>query len=113
MTTTIPNEEIKKLHIEATVMFAVNHIPNIDEDTLEKFLDLVNVSGNFGTISREQLVEKMALIQKYIPTTCEWSLQALSELLEVQYPKKERQSDTVVGVITPFREPEVRQRVWH
>ena len=113
MTNITLNKEVKKLHVETTVKFAINHIPNIDEPTLEKFLDLVNVNGNFGTITCEQILEKIQLIKKYIPNACEWSLNAVSDLLEVQFPAKEAVIDKVVGVITPFPEPEIRQTAWH
>ncbi len=48
--TTPTTEGIKKLHIEATVLFAIEHIPTVDEVTLTKFLELVNATGNFPAI---------------------------------------------------------------
>ena len=113
MTDATLTNEVKKLHVEATVEFAISHIPNIDGDTLEKFLDLVNVTGNFGTINHSELLEKMMQIQKFIPTACAWSLYTVAELLEVDFPKKESVADKVVGVITPYHEPVLRQGAWH
>jgi hypothetical protein len=80
-------QKINKRHIEATVLFAINHVPHTDEATLEKFLELVNATGNFGAISHQQLVHKMRLLKKHIPNTCGFSLMALAELLDIQHPK--------------------------
>ena len=49
---------IKKLHIESAAMFAIENIPEADEDTLQKFVDLINVTGNFGAICESELLEK-------------------------------------------------------
>ncbi len=83
-----PTQSIKKLHIEAAVIFAINNIPSIDEDTLQKFLELINITGNFGVISQAELLEKMRLIRKYIPDACGYSLLTLAELLEMTSPLK-------------------------
>lgn len=102
-------QPIKKLHVEATVQFAINHIPNVDEDTLVKYLELVNVTGNFGTISKEQLALKMLLIIKHIPNACQDSLQTLGELLEVPFPsdsnedKMRPKNGKIVGTIAPVQ----------
>lgn len=77
---------IKKQHVEAAILFAIDNIPGIDEDTLQKFLEFVNVTGNFGSISQEELLEKMRLIRKYIPGSCGYSLLTLAELLEMDLP---------------------------
>ena len=76
-------QAINKQHIEATVQFAVNYIPQIDEDTLSKLVDLVHITGNFNTISQQQLLRKMNLMMHYIPGTCKYSLVTLIELLEI------------------------------
>lgn len=114
MSQTAPVNEIKKLHVEATVMFAVSHIPNVDERTLETFLELVNVNGNFGTISQTQLTEKMNLILKHVPNACEKSLYTLSELLAIHFPKNEKviENGKVVGIVPPVYEPELKQPAW-
>jgi hypothetical protein len=78
---------IKKLHVKATVEFAINNIPGIDQDTLEKFLELVNATGNFGPISEAEIIEKMNLIMKYIPEACGRSLLTVAELLDIRFPK--------------------------
>lgn len=101
---------IKKLHVEAIVEFAINHIPSVDADTLLKYLELINANGNFGLISQEQLTAKMMLIMKYIPDACEESLRTLGELLEVPFPSAAEQeqppskNEKVVGTITPLPE---------
>lgn len=114
-------DAIKKLHVEATVQFAVNYIPSVDEDTLVKYLELVNVTGNFGLITKEQLAFKMLLIMKHIPNACEQSLRTLGELLEVPFPtdsdddKLQPKNGKVVGKIAPLSEREtLRSAVgWH
>jgi len=82
VTTTGP--EINKRYVETTVLFAINHIPQADQTTLEKFLELVNAAGNFGPISQQQLIHKMELLKKYMPGACEYSLLAVAELLGIQ-----------------------------
>jgi hypothetical protein len=114
MNHTNPVNEIKKLHVEATVMFAISHIPDVDEKTLETFLELVNVNGNFGTISQAQLTEKMKLLLKHVPNACEKSLFTLSELLSIHFPRKEKELENgkVMGIVPPVYEPELMHSVW-
>lgn len=75
---------IKKLYLEEMVLFAVNNIPQVDPATLEHFLELVNVDGNFGTISHEQILRKMRQVLKYIPDACGQSFLILMDLLEIK-----------------------------
>lgn len=104
------SESIKKLHVEATVNFAINHIPSVDEETLLRYLELVNVTGNFGSISKDQLVAKMGQVVRYIPDACEQSLYTLGDLLELPLPPKTAQAqsepdhhhDKIVGMINPM-----------
>ena len=85
-TVNVLGQEIDKRHVESTILFAMNNIPRADETTLEKFLELVNATGNFGSISGRQLIRKMDLLKKYVPQTCEYSLLALAELLGIHLP---------------------------
>ncbi len=80
--------EIKKLHLEAVVLFAINNIPRVDAATLKQFLELVNAGGAFGSISHEQIVKKMDQVMKYIPGACGQSLLILMDLLEIAPPRK-------------------------
>ncbi|MCB0210814.1 MAG: hypothetical protein KDJ52_15860 [Anaerolineae bacterium] len=73
--------------VEAAVHFAAKNIPGVDEGTLHKFLELVNTTSDFGLITKHELLEKMRLIRKYIPSTCQYSLMMLAELLEL-YPQE-------------------------
>ena len=82
----VPGRKIDKRHIEASVLFAINHIPKVDEQTLATFLELVNLSGNFGSISDQQLIHKMALLTKLVPNVCQDSLLALAQLLDICVP---------------------------
>ena len=90
---------IKKLEIKETVLFAINHIPQVDQATLEKFLDLVNATGTFGAISHEQILAKMALTLKYIPDACPHSLLILADLLEM--PKQKEPFNLLLPNTTP------------
>ena len=81
-----PVRTIKKLHIETAAIFAINNIPGVDEDTLQKFVELINVTGNFGAICEVELLEKMRFFRKYIPKACGYSLYVLTELLEIASP---------------------------
>ncbi len=100
-------DAIKKLHVEATANFAISHIPTVDEDTLVKFVELVNIAGNFGTIKKEQVAFKMTQILKYIPGACEQTLRTVGDLLDVPFPEAEApgqshpETGKVVGSITP------------
>ena len=78
------DQEINKRDVAATVLFAINNVPHTDEATLERFLDLVNATGNFGPVSHRELIHKMILLKKYVPETCDYSLLALAELLGMQ-----------------------------
>ncbi len=76
-------QQISKQHIEAMVQFAVKYIPQIDEDTLSKLVDLIHITGNFNAISQQQLLRKINLMIHLIPGTCQYSLVTLIELLEI------------------------------
>jgi hypothetical protein len=76
-------QEIKKLHVEAMVLFAINNIPQVDAGTLKQFLELVNANGSFGSISHEQILRKMEQVARYIPGSCANSLLILMDLLGI------------------------------
>jgi hypothetical protein len=77
------DQEINKRDVAATVMFAINNIPHANDETLERFLELVNATGNFGPVSHRELIEKMILLKKFVPETCDYSLLAVAELLGI------------------------------
>lgn len=76
--------EIKKLHLEGVVLFAINNIPEADSATLKQFLELANADGAFGSISHEQILRKMNQVLRYIPGACMQSLLILVDLLEIE-----------------------------
>lgn len=82
--TETPSNEIKKLHLEAVVLFASCNIPEVDPTTLKQFLELVNANGTFGSISHEQILKKMLMLLKYVPDACPHSLTVLLDLLEIK-----------------------------
>jgi hypothetical protein len=75
--------KIDKKYVTAMTIFAKNNIPGTDEFTLNKFLELMNTTGSFGTVTDEQLVETMRAMTKYIPGICTHSLGVLIELLQI------------------------------
>ena len=79
--------QVKKLHLEAVVLFAINNIPQVEPNTLKRFLELVNADGSFGTISHDQILTKMSQVRKYIPESCARSLLILMDLLEISPPE--------------------------
>ncbi len=79
-------QRINKRDVAATVLFAINNLPHSDEATLERFLELVNATGNFGPVSHQELVQKMILLKKHVPETCDDTLLALADLLGIQIP---------------------------
>ena len=101
-----PIYSIKKLHVKTTVEFAINNIPDVDQDTLEKFLELINATGNFGPISEAEIIEKMNLIMKYIPGACGRSLLTVAELLDIRFPRPPAPNGTG-KMIAPPHEPKL------
>jgi len=108
---TLKQGQIKKLHLEATVHFAISHIPSVDQPTLEKYLELVNIDGNFGTISEAELLEKMELVMRFIPNACDHSLRTLGELLGARFPVAVENSK-IVGTISPSNTASERRVAW-
>lgn len=83
---TTPERKINKRDLAAAVLFAINNIPHVDEVTLEKFLELVNITGNFGSITDQQFAQNMYLLTKHVPGVCNDSLFTLAELLGIRIP---------------------------
>jgi len=82
---TLPVQDgFKKEHVAETVTFALNNIPDIDQPTVEKFLQLLHTTGTFGLITPDQIINKMRLTLKYIPNACAHSLFIIAELLELK-----------------------------
>jgi hypothetical protein len=78
--------QIDKRQLKAAIYFAISNVPHIDKATLERFLELVNTTGSHGSIGQKQLIQKMALLMKYVPDTCNRSLLTLSDLLDLSWP---------------------------
>ena len=74
---------IDKRHIKAMALFAIEYIPQVDESTLLKLVDLINITGNFNAISDRQLLRKMSLLISLVPGTCRRTLLTLIELLGI------------------------------
>ena len=74
---------IKKIDLTQTIKFAIEYVPGADRETLETFLALVNTTGTFGSVTCEQIITKMRLTLKHVPTASVQSLLMLAELLEL------------------------------
>ena len=74
--------QVKKQQVEAAVLFAIQHVSDIDTKTLRWYLELVNVTGELR-VSKDELKEKMRLVSRYIPGSCSYSLLVLADLLEI------------------------------
>jgi hypothetical protein len=75
--------EVSKQQVETAVAYAIKNVPGVDAWTLQRFLEYVNVTGKLGSISKDELLEKMRLLRKYLPSSCRYSLLMLAELLEL------------------------------
>lgn len=84
---------IDKKHVTAMALFVMTNVPGTDEFTLRKFLELMNTTGGFGTITGEQLRDIMKLMIKHIPKTCVYSLNVLIEHLGLYFPLNEKSDD--------------------
>jgi hypothetical protein len=82
-TLTTNSVEIRKLHLQSTVSFAIEHVPTVHRATLEQLMALVYTDGSHGSISHQQLLSKMRLVLKYLPDACPRSLIILIDLLEL------------------------------
>ncbi|MCB9079923.1 MAG: hypothetical protein H6631_20140 [Anaerolineaceae bacterium] len=78
--------QIDKQHISAMASFAIRNIPEADERTLNKFVELMHTTGSFGSLTEEQLVGTINLTMKYLPNACAFSLLTLLDLLSVYWP---------------------------
>jgi hypothetical protein len=74
---------IKKLQLQTTVSFAIEHVPHVHQATLEQLMALVYTDGTHGKISHPQLLAKMRLVLQYLPEACPRSLAILIDLLEL------------------------------
>jgi hypothetical protein len=74
-------------YIVGAADFAVKHVQGIDRRTMRWLVELVEVSGDGGWITEGELLEKMRLLRKYIPGSCQYSMLVLAELLELNLPQ--------------------------
>jgi hypothetical protein len=77
--------EITIQQLETAVAFAIDKLPDIDAWTLQKLLEYVDTEES-GSISPEELLEKMRLLRSYLPSSCLYSLVMLADLLELEPP---------------------------
>ncbi len=82
----VPKDKIDKRHIAATALFAMTHVPHLNQETVERFLELINATGNYGSMSDKELLQKICVLVKHVPETCEDSLLVVAELLGIGLP---------------------------
>jgi hypothetical protein len=90
-------DKIDKKQVATIAIFAMNNIQGVDEFTLKKFLELMNTTGAFGSITVEQLIEVVRLTMKYIPGSCVHSLDVLIEILNAQLSLPLKSSDDLIS----------------
>ena len=83
-------QQFHKRHVAAAIIFTINHIPHTDADTLQTLLELINIDGNFGNISDQELTHKMMLLARLMPNVCRESLITVAEILGVGLPLNAR-----------------------
>ncbi|OQY46666.1 MAG: hypothetical protein B6242_06995 [Anaerolineaceae bacterium 4572_78] len=81
-------DTIKKLYIKRIIEFAIENIPQLEEHTLNLFSELLSTRGNYGSLTRKEIANRMDTIIKYIPGACPYTLFVLADLLDIhmKYP---------------------------
>ena len=75
---------LKQAQVKEMILFAMTYLPQLDQTTLNQFMQLIDDEDIYGYISARELANKMQLILKHIPNACHHSLETLAELLDVQ-----------------------------
>ncbi len=91
--------KIDKKYITARITFAIRNIPDIDQFTLEKLIELLNTTGNSGSLGAEQLLAEMQIMKKYLPGTCGRTLLILLDLLEPGLPVNLKKDNKFVNAL--------------
>ena len=73
-------------YVAGAAKFAEKHIHGIDQKTMRWLVELVEVSGSSGWVTEYDLLEKMRLLRKYVPGSCQYSMLVLADLLELNLP---------------------------
>jgi len=78
------------LYVKQIILFALDNIPQADENTLKNFLQLVNATGSFNSLSHKEILHRMDIVLKYVPDTCPHSFAILVELLDIPLSSSEK-----------------------
>ena len=73
-------------YIASVAKFAEKHIQGIDQKTMRWLVELVEISGSGGWVTEYDLLERMRLLRKYVPGSCQYTMLVLAELLELNLP---------------------------
>ncbi len=75
---------LTKTEVKEMVYFALDHLPQLDEITLEAFLERIKTNCPNRIISPRDLAKQMRLTRRFMPDACAYSLQILADLLDIQ-----------------------------
>lgn len=93
MTNSRGMQQIDKKLISGVALFAIRNVPDVDDFTLNKLLELVNTAGSFGSLTDSQLRLMISTLQKYVPHTCDRTLEIFVDLLTIHLPPEPRNSN--------------------
>ena len=99
---------LTKTEVQKMVTFAMNHLPQLDNQTLEAFLARVNTNCKSTSITARDLATQLNSTRRYVPSACPHSLQVLADLLDIQMKNPKATTELLkMGVFAA--EPKPRQ----
>lgn len=75
--------KIQKQDIRDAALFALECIPQVNEPTLEGFIELLYASGDTHRVTVQEVVLKMQDILYYSPEACPRSLMVVADLVGI------------------------------
>lgn len=79
-----PDSGLSKYEVRKMVNFALTHLPQLDEATLQNFLGRIDANHTSGRISPRMLTQHLQHTRRYYSDACSYTLQILADLLDVQ-----------------------------
>jgi hypothetical protein len=79
-----PSSGLSKYEVRKMVTFALNHLPQLDENTLESFMDRINANYGTGRIKPHELASQIQRTGRFYSQACPYTLQVLADLIDVQ-----------------------------
>ena len=87
------DDKIDRDQVTSLAVFVMNNIPDMDQYSLKKFLELMNTGPGSGWVSNKQLIATRNLLLKHNPRICTHSLAVLFEHLEIYLPLNGKEND--------------------